>query len=73
VQAERIVVEVSRVYPEQEPGLLARRFQGAISDHAAKGYRLESWQLSRVARKPPEVAPHTLDEVIIAVFVREGP
>lgn len=70
----RIVAEISKNWPEVEPGLLSQRFEGVIATNEERGYVLESWQL--VSSSAPtrnsmgqDVTRHV--ETIIAVFVRK--
>ncbi len=67
----RIVAEVSKNWPEVEPGTLANRFEEIIRVNEGRGYVLESWQMSRSAIKD-SLKGISINETIIAVFVLRG-
>jgi len=61
-----IVAEISKNWPEEEPGLLSERFEAVIETNRLRGYRLHSFQLNRWSPEPGK-----LNETIIAVFERQ--
>jgi hypothetical protein len=62
------VAEVSKNWfsgHEMEPGLLAERFERVIAVNHKRGYRLQTFNLSRTM-----TGPNSINETIIAVFER---
>ncbi len=63
MKTKYIVAEVSKNWPEIEPGLLCQRFEKIIETNLARGWRILSFQLHRLM-----VEPGKMNETIIAVF-----
>lgn len=63
------VEEISRTYrfdnPDDDGPPLGAAFELVLAARQQEGYRLDSWRFDRVF-----LSPSTLDETIIAVFVR---
>lgn len=68
----RIVAEVSVTWQDGDSkhGLLAQRFEDVIAVNWARGYALESWQLSQSAIPASAYIGAQLVELVIAVFVQ---
>ena len=70
-----IVAEVSKNWPERDepdmPRLLSQRFELVINVNLSRGYKLQSWQFSRVVTHNALHAEDAVNETIVAVFARD--
>lgn len=64
----RIVVEISRNWPNSANPLISQQFETVIAANRVLGYELESWQLAVTQTQGPATM---LVETIIAVFVKD--
>lgn len=68
---DMIVSEVSRNWPGGHASLLSEQFELLIRTNAARGFKLDSWQLNRVmVNGRGRDTPTYINETIIAVFRR---